>query len=212
MTYAITIQDLSKSFGNHIIFENFSLKIKKGSMIAIHGKSGSGKSTLLNIIGSLEKPDSGHIKVLDYENVKPNSKKAENMLRYNIAYLFQNYALIDNLTVEKNIKLAMHYRKDKKLSMISDALKLVGLEGFENKKIYTLSGGEQQRVALARTFLKPCDIILADEPTGNVDDENKEIIIKILLKLKEEGKTIIVVTHDTSLDKYFDEIIVLESK
>ena len=182
----------------------------KGSMIAIQGKSGSGKSTLLNIIGALEKPDDGTIQVLDYENVKPNSKKSEKMLRYKIAYLFQNYALIDNLTVEKNLKLAMHYRKDKSPSMIRDALKLVGLEGFENKKIYTLSGGEQQRIALARTFLKPCDIILADEPTGNVDDENKEMIIGILSKLKETGKTIIVVTHDTSLDKYFDDIIVLD--
>lgn len=210
MTYAVTIQNLSKSFGDHIIFEDFSLEILKGSMIAIQGKSGSGKSTLLNIIGALEKPDDGTIQVLDYENVKPNSKKSEKMLRYKIAYLFQNYALIDNLTVEKNLKLAMHYRKDKSPSMIRDALKLVGLEGFENKKIYTLSGGEQQRIALARTFLKPCDIILADEPTGNVDDENKEMIIEILSKLKETGKTIIVVTHDTSLDKYFDDIIVLD--
>ncbi len=210
MTYAVTIQNLSKSFGDHIIFEDFSLEILKGSMIAIQGKSGSGKSTLLNIIGALEKPDDGTIQVLDYENVKPNSKKSEKMLRYKIAYLFQNYALIDNLTVEKNLKLAMHYRKDKSPSMIRDALKLVGLEGFENKKIYTLSGGEQQRIALARTFLKPCDIILADEPTGNVDDENKEMIIGILSKLKETGKTIIVVTHDTSLDKYFDDIIVLD--
>ena len=189
MTYAVTIQNLSKSFGDHIIFEDFSLEILKGSMIAIQGKSGSGKSTLLNIIGALEKPDDGTIQVLDYENVKPNSKKSEKMLRYKIAYLFQNYALIDNLTVEKNLKLAMHYRKDKSPSMIRDALKLVGLEGFENKKIYTLSGGEQQRIALARTFLKPCDIILADEPTGNVDDENKEMIIGILSKLKETGKT-----------------------
>ena len=210
MTYAVTIQNLSKSFGDHIIFEDFSLEILKGSMIAIQGKSGSGKSTLLNIIGALEKPDDGTIQVLDYENVKPNSKKSEKMLRYKIAYLFQNYALIDNLTVEKNLNLAMHYRKDKSPSMIRDALKLVGLEGFENKKIYTLSGGEQQRIALARTFLKPCDIILADEPTGNVDDENKEMIIGILSKLKETGKTIIVVTHDTSLDKYFDDIIVLD--
>ena len=93
---------------------------------------------------------------------------------------------------------------------IDSVLESVGMLGFSNKMPHQLSGGEQQRIALARTFLKPCDIILADEPTGNVDDENKEMIIGILSKLKETGKTIIVVTHDTSLDKYFDDIIVLD--
>lgn len=209
MTYAVKIENLTKSFGNHVVLDDFSLNVKKGSMIAIQGKSGSGKSTLLNIIGGLEKPSSGDVIILDEKNVKPNSKRSEKMLRYNISYLFQNYALIDNQTVKQNIKLAMHYRNDKDETLITSTLESVGLKGFENKKIYTLSGGEQQRVALARTMVKPGEIVLADEPTGNVDDENKEIIINILKILKDMGKTIIVVTHDTSLDGYFDDIVYL---
>lgn len=177
MTYAVKIENLTKSFGNHVVLDDFSLNVKKGSMIAIQGKSGSGKSTLLNIIGGLEEPSSGDVIILDEKNVKPNSKRAEKMLRYNISYLFQNYALIDNQTVKQNIKLAMHYRNDKDETLITSKLESVGLKGFENKEIYTLSGGEQQRVALARTIVKPGDIVLADEPTGNVDDENKELLL-----------------------------------
>lgn len=207
MTYIIEISNLNKQFGNQKVFENFNLKIEDGKMVAIHGNSGKGKSTLLNIIGTIEEFDSGEVTVLNHKNVKPNSYRSQKLLRYDIAYLFQNYALIDSMSVVDNLKIAQRYSKEKGIEMIPGVLKNVGLEGFESKKIYSLSGGEQQRVALARVMLKPCKLVLADEPTGNVDEENKGLILELFKSLNEQGKTIVIVTHDHSIDSYFDEII-----
>ena len=122
-----------------------------------------------------------------------------------IHYTITKYALIDNETVESNLKIAEKYSKESKISM-NEALNIVGLSGFEKKKIYTLSGGEQQRIALARTLIKPGNIILADEPTGNVDFDNKIMIMEIFKTMKNMGKTIIVVTHDRDLLDYFDTV------
>src|SRR5699024_6101755 len=112
-------------------------------------------------------------------------------------YLFQNYALVDNATVEENIEIGLKYRKDgeNKDELVKEALKRVGLENFQKRKIYSLSGGEQQRVALARIIVKPCLIIFADEPTGNLDEENSKRIMDVLFELNREGKAIVVVTH-----------------
>ena len=127
-----------------------------------------------------------------------------------INYLFQNYALIDNETVEQNLLLALEYEKlskNVKKEKINEALELVDLNEFNDKKIFTLSGGEQQRVALARVILKKGNIILADEPTGNLDVENTDKVMKILKKLKEDGKLIIIVTHSLSLANECDDVI-----
>ena len=130
------------------------------------------------------------------------------MQRYKIAYLFQNYALVENETVEQNLKIALYFRKnvDKKRS-IRKALKLVGLEGFEQRKIYELSGGEQQRVALARAYLKKPQYIFADEPTGNLDKNNRDIVFSILRRMNAEGITVVFVTHDMQLAQQADKII-----
>ncbi len=205
MKKIIKLIDISKSFGDHNVLNNINLEVSEGSMVAIVGESGSGKSTLLNIMGTLEKPTSGKVVIMDQENVKPGSTKSMYLLRDTISYLFQNYALIDNETVESNLKIADKYSKESKISMI-EALNIVGLSGFEKKKIYTLSGGEQQRIALARTLIKPGNIILADEPTGNVDFDNKIMIMEIFKTMKNMGKTIIVVTHDKDLLDYFDTV------
>lgn len=206
MSAVIEVHDLQKSFGDTVVISDLNLKVEQGEMIAIQGKSGSGKSTLLNIIGTIEKPSGGTVKIFNQENVKPNSRISQNLLRNKIGYLFQNYALIDNETVESNLKVALYYNRKGTLTM-EEALSLVGLSGYEKRKVFTLSGGEQQRISLARTLIKDCELILADEPTGNIDDENKRIIMDIFLKMKDMGKTIIIVTHDTSLNKYFDKII-----
>lgn len=196
---AISLKNITKKFGNKVIFKNFNLNIKKGDFVSIMGPSGTGKSTLLNIIGLLESKDSGDIKILDYLNPKFNSKEGVYLLRKEISYLFQNYGLVENKTVNYNLKMATHFlklSKNEENKKIKDALSKVGLENIENEKVYSLSGGEQQRVALAKIILKPSSIILADEPTGSLDEKNRDIVLKILKKFNEDGKTIIVVTHD----------------
>lgn len=204
---AIEINDVSKSFQDKQVFNHLSFTIEQGNFVVIMGASGSGKSTLLNMLGLLDKQDNGDIILLGEKNVKPYSRKATIMLREKIGYLFQNFALIDNETVEYNLKVALDNVKGDKKQKIKDALKVVGLEGYEKKKIYKCSGGEQQRIALARLLLKPCEIILADEPTGSLDNQNKEIVCNLLKQMQEEGKTVIVVTHDQTLKDYATQVI-----
>lgn len=206
----ILINNISKSFGNKRVLENFSLKIEKGEFIGIMGASGKGKSTLLNIIGTLEAADTGEVIIEEMKNIKPNSVRSRKVLRNVIGYLFQNFALIDNETVVNNLEMALKYTnlsKKEKMVEIKNALTFVGLVGFEKNKIYELSGGEQQRVAVARLFLKPSKIILADEPTGSLDEENTNTIIELLKKLNEKGKTIVVVTHDKRVCKYCNKVV-----
>ena len=208
----IEIKNLNKSFKENQVFINFNCQIKDGFMTAIIGKSGSGKSTLLNMIGLLDLDYQGEILYdnINIKNLKEN--KQTEFIRNNINYLFQNYALIDNETVEQNLLLTLAYEKINKkvkLNKINTVLTKVGLDNFNDKKIYTLSGGEQQRIALARTIIKKGNIILADEPTGNLDEENKNQVLNILKELKKLGKTIIIVTHDLSIANECDEIIKL---
>lgn len=206
----IDIINVSKSFGEKKVIENFSYKISDGLMVAITGKSGCGKSTLLNMLGLLDNDYNGEILYNGKLLSKVNEKKKNEYIRSNINYLFQNYALVDSETVEYNLLLALNYENislnDKK-SRINEILRLVDLKDYNNKKIFTLSGGEQQRVALARVMLKRGDLILADEPTGNLDKENSEKVMKILKKLQKQGKTIIIVTHNDSLANQCDDVI-----
>lgn len=206
----IEIKNLYKNFGDKMIFEDFNLKIKSENMIAIVGKSGSGKTTLLNIIGLLDSEYSGDI---IYDGISMKSKKEKFITKYirdNINYLFQNYALIDNENVFYNLELALAYEKLSKAhkkELINNALEEVDLGDKMYEKVYTLSGGEQQRISLARVILKKGNIILADEPTGNLDDDNTSKVINVLKKFKKDGKTVIVVTHDEKIAKQCDKII-----
>lgn len=208
----IEIMNLNKSFGNKKIFENFSYTISDKSMVAIVGKSGCGKSTLLNIIGLLDYDYSGEILFNGLNVSKLNQKKRMEYIRNNINYLFQNYALIDNETVESNLLLALEYEKiskKDKLIKINEVLKEVDLIDYNLKKIYTLSGGEQQRIALARVMLKKGDIILADEPTGNLDEINSNKVMSLLKRLQKQGKTIVIVTHNEKIAKSCDKVLSL---
>lgn len=206
----IEVEKLTKKYDNNIVLNNLSFNIKEGEFVCIHGRSGCGKSTLLNIIGLIEKYDGGSVKLFG-ENIKMSSSfRRRRLIRYRIGYLFQNYALIDNMNVMENLLIGMKYIKDSKnnkIKHISEVLTKVGLEGYEKKLIYKLSGGEQQRVAVARIMLKPSDIILADEPTGSLDSENRDIIIGLLKKINAEGKTIMIVSHDTSVVNKADRVI-----
>ena len=207
----IEMHNIKKAYDSHIVFDEVSLSIQDGDRVAIIGRSGSGKSTLLNIIGLLDKPTSGKYLLDGKENISIHSSSARKILRDKIGYLFQNYALLENETVETNMKLAMRYGKYRnKKESISEALSLVGLQQTEKRMIHTLSGGEQQRVALARLLLKPCDLILADEPTGNLDEDNTEIILDLLMNLTCKGKTVVMVTHDHSHLHHFNKVINLD--
>ena len=210
----IKANNISKKFLNKTILNNFSIDIDYKESVVIVGKSGSGKTTLLNILSLIEKVDSGTIYWEKKDINKLNQSKINKIIRYDIGYLFQNYALLDNKTVYENIEIACKYKKYKSIAEkeydIENALKRVGLSGFENRIVYSLSGGEQQRVALARIIVKPCKIIFADEPTGNLDKENSKKIMDILFDLNKEGKSLVVVTHDKEIINRFDTIIDLD--
>ncbi|MBT2255915.1 ABC transporter ATP-binding protein [Priestia megaterium] len=206
----IEIINISKAFNRKIIFKDFNLEVESGEFIGIVGKSGKGKTTLLNIMGTLEEPDSGIVKIMGKDI--HNKKVKRLLLRNELGFIFQNYALVDNASVNDNLEIALKHKKMKKTdkeSAISSALKEVGLVGYEKEKVHTLSGGEQQRVAIARLLLKNPSLILADEPTGSLDMENRDIIVSLFQKLHEQGKTIIMVTHDKDLIKFFSRTIQL---
>lgn len=207
----IEAKNVTKKFGDKILFTNLNLEINEKDSIVITGDSGSGKSTLLNILSLIEEADEGMVIWNGNEIEKINGPKVNKIIREEIGYVFQNYALIDNKTVYENVEIGTKYNKSihakNKKQYVYDAIERVGLTGLENRKVYSLSGGEQQRVALARIIVKPCSIIFADEPTGNLDDENANKILDILFNLNEEGKTVIVVTHDQSIVSKFNKHI-----
>jgi putative ABC transport system ATP-binding protein len=187
----IEITDLCKCYKEKALFSNFNLKVEDGAFAVIYGKSGCGKTTLLNMIGGIEPYESGQILVDGMDIGKKRNKTR--YLRSEVGFLFQNFALVDNDSVLQNLKMiSKNNRTD---ISFSQALELVGMGGAENKKIYQLSGGEQQRVALARLMVKKCKLVLADEPTGSLDVENANNVIGLLNDMRKMGKTIVVVTH-----------------
>ncbi|VHC22934.1 ATP-binding cassette domain-containing protein [Streptococcus pyogenes] len=182
------------------IFTDLNLTFEAGKSYALIGGSGSGKSTLLNIIGRLEKIDNGKVLVDEQDIWKI---KERTFFKNIIGYVFQNYSLIENKTVYDNLKLI---NKDKK--KISAVLEKVGLSSdYLNQKIYELSGGQAQRVAIARMLMKPRKIILADEPTGALDGEIGKEIINLLLSETAENKYVIIATHDPAVYNKVDFII-----
>lgn len=205
----VELNDVVKKFGHKTVIDQLSLQIEAGKIYAITGPSGCGKSTLLNMIGGIEKVTSGKVVIFGNQNPSPHSSKVRKIMRNQISFLFQNYALSDNDTVQYNLEMALVYNQEvsNKKQAIAEVLERVGLKGYEKQKVHTLSGGEQQRVAMARLLLKPTEIVLADEPTGNLDIENRNTIFELLLELNREGKTVILVTHDPELSEQCDIVI-----
>ena len=197
----LKISMASKAFNDHQIFEDLSLKFQPGKIYAISGASGAGKSTLLNCIATLENLDSGTIHFRDQNISNINNRR---YLRDYLGYLFQNYALIDDETVKSNLVITKKYG----LEQLELALKQFGLDGsYLNRKVFTLSGGECQRVALARMLLKDPPIILADEPTGALDAENENMVLDSLRNFAQMGKIVIVATHSKSVLAKSDEVV-----
>ena len=196
----IDLLNVSKSFGSKKIFTDLNLRFESGKSYGLIGGSGSGKSTLLNIIGRLEKIDSGNV-LVDKQDIW--KIKERTFFKNTVGYVFQNYSLIDNKTVYDNLNLIT---KDKKT--ITDVLEKVGLSSdYLHQKIYELSGGQAQRVAIARMLMKPRKIILADEPTGALDGEIGKEIIRLLLNERDEDKYVIIATHDPAVYNKVDVII-----
>ncbi|MGV3225047.1 putative bacteriocin export ABC transporter [Staphylococcus hyicus] len=200
----IKLENVRIQKGDKVILNDCHYTFEKGKSYALIGASGSGKSTLLNIIAGLEEVKEGYV-YIEGEILK-NQKT---FYRYTLGYLFQNFALLDNQSINANLDLGLKFRKTRehKKQLKVDVLKSVGLNIDTNRMVNSLSGGEQQRVALARLILKNPQLILADEPTGSLDQQNGQTIIDLLLKQLDENKTIIVATHDLELAKQFDEIV-----
>lgn len=207
----IDIRHVDKSFGNKSILQNLSLTFEAGKVYALIGESGSGKTTLLNILAKLEPYDKGSI---SYRGRDLKQIKAHHYYRHELGYLFQNFGLIDNDSISANLDLGLVGQKlskqerDSRKKAVLEQVKLGYLD--LEQKIFELSGGESQRIALAKLFLKNPPLILADEPTASLDPENADEIMKLLLSLKTEQSCIIIATHNPIIWEQADVIIRME--
>lgn len=205
MSDLIVINNLTKKFKNNIILNNVNLKIESNKITTIYGKSGSGKSTLLNIIGLLEKKSGGDIFLFGKKAPKVGSRFAQKYLRCHISYLFQNYALLKDKSIDQNLDLVNFDKASKKfIQQKRFIIQELQIKKPLNTQVGTLSGGEQQRVAMARMLLKPGELILCDEPTGSLDPDNRDNVFKVLEYAKSKGKTILIVSHDPYIISHSD--------
>jgi len=194
------------------ILDNINLKINQGEMLAIMGPSGAGKSTLLNILGAMDIPTSGKYLFEGDDVTQYNNQKLNQFRKDKVAFVFQKFELISGYTVYENVELPLRAKnvpKKERRRMIMEVLESLGIEKLKNKFPNKISGGEMQRVAIARAIVSGNNLILADEPTGSLDQKTGEDIIQILKRLNEEGKTIVVITHDPHIAGYGDRIVKL---
>lgn len=205
----IQLKNITKHYDAKTIFDHFNLTIEENELVAIVGNSGSGKSTLLNIMGLLEEIEEGEI-IINHQLIS-NKKDALLLMRYDIGYMFQNNALVDNYTVKKNLDIVLKYsrlNKKEKLNALKQVLSTVGLEGYENRKVYSLSGGEAQRIAFCKLLLKKPKIVLCDEPTGSLDATNTKMMMDLLLEYHHSSDaTVVIVTHDLDIAKLCERVI-----
>mgnify|MGYP001011014578 FL=1 len=192
----LELRNVSKIYESVNALSNINLKVKKGDWIAIMGSSGSGKTTMMNIIGCMDRPSNGQVLINGVDISKESQKNLTNIRREKIGLIFQQFHLISYLTALENVMVSQYYHSmiDEKEAL--EALRKVGLADRAKHLPSQLSGGEQQRVCIARALINNPEIILADEPTGNLDEANEIMVIEILKQLHKEGSTIIVVTHD----------------
>lgn len=205
----IELQHIWKQFGSRIIFSDLSLNFQSGMVYALIGDSGCGKTTLLNMLAKLETFDKGEI---IYKGKSLTSLKNNEFYRNELGYLFQNFGLLESQTIRENLELGMigkkKNKKQEKERLLLQALQAVRLDYLcLNQKIFELSGGEAQRVALAKIILKNPPLILADEPTASLDPKNSKEIMEILLELRNANRTIIIATHNPSVWKMADQVI-----
>jgi putative ABC transport system ATP-binding protein len=206
----LELKDVSMIYGQVKALQNICLTVKKGEWLAIMGPSGSGKTTLMNIIGCMDRPSGGGV-YLDGQDVSGLSPRALTRIRRErIGLVFQQFHLIPYLTALENVMVAQYYHSMIDEAEALQALERVGLKDRAKHLPRQLSGGEQQRVCIARALINYPRLILADEPTGNLDEANEHIVLELLQRLHEEGSTIIVVTHDPEVAEFAERTIVLE--
>ncbi len=211
-TIMIQVENLTKHYGKGEIsvkaLQDVNLTIHTGEFAAVTGESGSGKTTLLNILGSLDRPTSGSVRIAGQELTKMNDNQLAAYRRKYIGIIFQNYNLIPVLNVEENIVLPLNLdNTEPDLAFLEELLEVTGLKEKRRSFPHELSGGQQQRVAFARALIHKPDIILADEPTGNLDSRNSREIISILKNsIKKYNQTLILITHDPSIAAQADRI------
>ena len=200
---ALIVEDLHKSFGSAEVLKGVSLTACKGDVISILGSSGSGKSTLLHILGTLDSPSWGKITFRDHDLARIDARTKAYLRSKEIGFVFQFHHLLPEFNALENVAMPAiiaGYKMSKAKKMAADALKQVGLEQRLSHNVTTLSGGEKQRVAIARAILLKPRVLLADEPTGNLDENTGETIGQLLLRLNQTlGMTLVVVTHNHSL-------------
>ena len=212
----IELKLIDKSYGNQKILDKISLNIKKGEFISIVGPSGAGKTTLLNIIGTIEdfdKSEKSKFLINSQDITKLSDKDLSKFRNDNIGFVFQFHQLLPELTVEENILLPAMIKGDEKDSSdkyFIELISILGIDGILNKYPNSISGGERQRAAVARAIINKPSILLADEPTGNLDSKNEEEIISLFKKVnKELGVTIVLVTHNHNFSKLADKCFTL---
>ncbi|WP_344164623.1 ATP-binding cassette domain-containing protein [Nocardiopsis rhodophaea] len=195
-----TVQ-LTKSFGERTLWRDVDLTIPAGQMLALVGPSGSGKTTLLNCLGLLEQPSGGAILYGGKRLTRLGAGGRRRFRRAHLGYLFQNYALMENATIKQNLDVA-----GREQQLQARALERVGLAGREREKVHRMSGGEQQRIALARLMVKRPSLVLADEPTGALDEDNGRVVIDTLRQMADEGCAVVVATHNDVVRDACDEV------
>lgn len=206
----IKTNNLNKEFGKVKALNNINLSVYEGEWLAIMGPSGSGKSTLLNILSLMDTPSSGEY-ILDNENLEQMDEEQKITLRREkIGLVFQQFHLIPYLNALENVMLSQYYHSSVDEEDAKMVLEKVGLSHRLTHLPSQLSGGEQQRVCIARALINNPELLLADEPTGNLDEANEQIVLQTLQKLKNEGKTIVLITHNPDLAKFADRTLILQ--
>lgn len=206
----LEVKDLSKGFGdktNRIeVLKNLSLNVEKGEFCVLLGPSGSGKSTLLNILGGIDYPDGGEVKINGEKMNSLNSKKLTMFRRNHLGYVFQMYNLIPDLTVRENIEVGAYLSK--KPLNLDELIETLGLKEHQDKLPSQLSGGQQQRTSIGRAIIKNPDILLCDEPTGALDYNTSKEILKLIEKVNQKyGSTVIMVTHNDAIKYMADRVV-----
>lgn len=213
--YSIVLQGITKKYSDKTILDNCDFSVEKGSFTMVFGESGSGKSTLLNIISLTDKPSSGTAFIDGIKVDFNNSKKMERMRKEKIGIVFQMYHLIPHLTVKENIMMPFLYHKiisqNETNSLLENTLCAFGMEKKVNQAVELLSGGEKQRTAITRAIITQPQILICDEPTGNLDDNNTISIMNGLKMISNKGTTIVMVTHNRNLINYSDNAFELKN-